>query len=378
MKGGYWMSKKKQSGSFKDNLITRSQEASTVRKIVLIILVALFLILAIGAISGYLYVKSALEPVDADSEEEITVEIPIGSSSSTIGAILEENGIIKDGKIFRFYVKFKNESDFQAGEYTFTPSMTFDEIIESLKNGRVILDAVHTITIPEGLTIDQIADIYSKRFDFTKEEFLETVNDRSYIKELMNRYPDLLSDEILDPDIRTPLEGYLFASTYDFYVESPTIQSIVEGMLDQTQKVVSKYMPAIEESDFNVHEAITFASLVERETASEEQRKQISGVFYNRMDAEMPLQTDPTVLYALGEHNEVVTYEDLEVDSPYNTYKITDLPIGPISNFAENSLSAVVEPAKTDYIYFLHDKKGNIYYAETYKEHLQNKEKYMN
>ncbi|MFP3489459.1 endolytic transglycosylase MltG, partial [Staphylococcus sp. SIMBA_130] len=92
--------------------------------------------------------------------------------------ILEENGIIKDGRVFRFYVKFNNESDFQAGEYTFTPAMTFDEIIESLKNGRVILDAVHTVTIPEGLTIDQIAEIYSERFDFTKEEFLETVNDR--------------------------------------------------------------------------------------------------------------------------------------------------------------------------------------------------------
>ena len=300
MKGGYWMSKKKGSGSFKDNLITRSQEASTVRKIVLIILVALFLILAIGAISGYLYVKSALEPVDAESEEEITVEIPIGSSSSNIAAILEENGIIKDGRVFRFYVKFNNESDFQAGEYTFTPAMTFDEIIESLKNGRVILDAVHTVTIPEGLTIDQIAEIYSERFDFTKEEFLETVNDRAYVKELMERYPNLLSEEILDPDIRTPLEGYLFASTYDYYVESPSIESIVEGMLDQTQNVVSKYMPAIEELDFNVHEALTFASLVERETASEEQRQQISGVFYNRLEAEMPLQTDPTVLYALG------------------------------------------------------------------------------
>lgn len=378
MKGGYWMSKKKDSGSFKDNLITRSQEASTVRKIVLIILVALFLILVIGAISGYLYVKSALEPVDAESEEEITVEIPIGSSSSGIATILEENGIIKDGKIFRFYVKFKNESDFQAGEYTFTPAMTFDEIIESLKNGRVILDAVHTVTIPEGLTVDQIAEIYSERLDFSKEEFLETVNDRSYIKELMNRYPNLLSEEILDPDIRTPLEGYLFASTYDYYVESPSIESIVEGMLEQTQSVVSKYMPAIEELDFNVHEALTFASIVERETASEEQRQQISGVFYNRLEAEMPLQTDPTVLYALGEHNEVVTYEDLEVESPYNTYKVTALPIGPISNFAENSLNAVVDPAETEYLYFLHDKKGNIYYAETYEEHLQNRDEYMN
>src|SRR5699024_5568560 len=132
MKGGSCMSKKKNKGSFKDNLIARSEEARTVRKIVAIIITSLLAILVIGGISGYMYISSALEPVDPDSDEEITVDIPIGSSSSTIGEILQENGLIKDSRIFRFYATFNNTTDFQAGEYTFTPAMTLEELTASL------------------------------------------------------------------------------------------------------------------------------------------------------------------------------------------------------------------------------------------------------
>lgn len=377
MKGGYWMSKK-DKGTFKDNLIAKSEEAKTVRKIVSIILIVLLLILIIGGISGFLYVKSALQPVDPESEQEITVEIPIGSSTSAIASILEENGIIKDARVFSLYIKFNNESDFQAGEYTFTPAATIDEIIESLKNGKVMVDPVHAVTIPEGLTIDQMAEIFSEKLHFTKEDFLEKVNDKSYIEELITKYPDILTDAILDPEIRTPLEGYLFATTYHFYEEEPSIETVVETMLDQTQKVYNSYAKAVADKGFTVHEALTFASIIERETGTEEQRPQISSVFYNRMEVGMPLQTDPTVLYALGEHNETVTFKDLEVDSPYNTYMVEALPIGPISNFSENSLKAVVEPEESDYLYFLHDEEGNIYYAETFDEHKQNRDKYMN
>ncbi|WP_010650995.1 endolytic transglycosylase MltG [Oceanobacillus massiliensis] len=372
------MSKKKLTGDFKDNLTARSEEAKTVRKIVFIIVIALALIVLIGGISGYMYVKSALEPVDPDSDEEITIDVPIGSSTSSIAAILEENGIIKDGRIFRLYTKFNNESEFQAGEYTFTPAVTFDEIIESLKNGKVMLEAVHTITIPEGLTIDQIAGIFSGKLHFSKEEFLDKASDEEYINELIAAYPDILSETVLDPEIKTPLEGYLFASTYQFYEEEPSIELVIETMLSQTQKVYSAYAEQIEQLGFTPHEALTFASIVERETASEDQRAQISGVFYNRIEEGMPLQTDPTVLYALGEHNETVTYEDLEIDSPYNTYLVEALPIGPISNFAENSLKAVVAPEDSNNLYFLHDGEGNIYFAETFEEHRQNRDKYMN
>ncbi|RKQ37868.1 endolytic transglycosylase MltG [Oceanobacillus halophilus] len=370
------MSKEKNKSKFKDNLIARGEEASKVRKIVTVIILAIVLILVIGGISGYMYIKSALQPLDSSSDEEIQVEIPLGSSTSTIANILEENGIIKNGFIFRFYIKLNNESDFQAGEYTFSPSMSIDEITGNLKTGKVMNDPLYKVTIPEGVTIDQIAEIYAEDLPITKEEFLEVVNDKEYIKELIDRFP-ILSDAILDDNIIAPLEGYLFAATYDFFEEKPNIKSIVETMLNQTQKVVTPYYDQIENEDMSIHEVITFASLVEEEARNEKQRKNIAGVFYNRLEEGMLLQTDPTVAYAVGEHLETTLDKHTEVDSPYNTYQIVGLPIGPISNFSESSLDAVMSPSDVDFLYFLHDSDGNIHYAETNEEHNKNREKYL-
>ncbi|WP_319961080.1 endolytic transglycosylase MltG [Virgibacillus natechei] len=371
------MSKKNKLGKYKDNLIARSGEARTVRKVVAIIIMTLILLLVVGGASGYLYIKSALGPVDPDSEEEIEVDIPIGSTPSVIAEILEENDVIKSSQIFRFYAQFNNQSDFQAGEYTFSPAMSADELIESLKSGRVMQEPIHRITIPEGFTIDQIADEYAENLHFTKDDFLDQVNDSAYIEALIETYPTILSEDILESSIRTPLEGYLFASTYEFHEEEPPITSVVEKMLNQTESVISPYLDEMENQDFDVHETLTFASLVEKETGSEEQRELISGVFYNRLEQEMPLQTDPTVLYALGEHKETVLYEDLEVDSPYNTYQIDALPVGPISNFSESALEATLNPEESDYLYFLHDGEGNVYYSETHEEHLEYREAYI-
>lgn len=372
------MSKDDKHNGFQNNLIKRGEEASKVRRIASIIIIGFILILMIGGLSGYLYIKSALEPVDEENSEAIEVEIPIGSSSSTIASILEENGVIKDARVFRFYSKFNNVNEFQAGNYTFNTAMNMDEIIESLQSGKIIVDPTYNVTIPEGLTVDQIADIYSEQLSFSKEEFLEVANDSEFIQKLIDSYPNLLTEDILDEEIRTPLEGYMFASTYDFYEENPSIESIIERMVEQTDVIYNKYAGRISELGYTPHEAITFASLVEKETGHEEQRPQIAGVFFNRFNADMELQTDPTVLYAKGEHQAVVTFKDLEIESPYNTYHVKGLPIGPISNFAENSLKAMVEPEESDYLYFLHDEKGEIHLAETLEEHVENREKYIN
>lgn len=371
------MTKKKSSGHYKDNLIKRSEDARIVRRIVAIIIISLVIILVVGGISGYMYIKSALQPVNPASEKEVTLEIPMGSSTSAIANTLEENGIIKNSRVLRFYIKFKNESNFQAGEYTLTPSMEIDEIIEALKNGKVLEEPVYTITIPEGKTIDEMAEIYSKKLPFSIDEFLEVVNDPEYIELLINTHPAVLTNDILDPDIRTPLEGYLFAATYSFYKKDPSVETVVERMLAKTVSVVTPNLDEIYSQDMTVHEVLTMASLVENEAGSLEQRKKIAGVFYNRLNEGMPLQTDPTVLYALGEHKDKVLLKDLEVESPYNTYHVNALPIGPISNFAKTSLEATLNPEESDFKYFLHDGEGNIYYAKTHKEHLRLKEKHI-
>ncbi|HLS07028.1 MAG TPA: endolytic transglycosylase MltG [Bacillota bacterium] len=363
------MSKKKRTSTYRDNLRSRGEDARIVRRIVFFIFLVFLITIGIVGYKTYDYITSAFEPMDPKSEENIEIEIPMGSSSSTIANILEENELIKDARIFRFYVKFKNVSDFQAGEYTLSQSLTLDEIIESLQTGKIIVEPTYTVTIPEGKTIEEIAEIYADELPVTKDEFLEVLDDDEYIESLIDDYSALLSEQILDDDIRTPLEGYLFAATYSFYEENPTVETIVEYMLNKTVEVIQPLYEDIGERDLSIHEIITMASLIEKEAKTEDERQMISGIFYNRMKEGMMLQTDPTVLYALGEHKERVLYEDLEVDSPYNTYKHKDLPVGPIANFGVNSLEAALYPEESDYLYFLHDYDGEIYYAKTLDEH---------
>ncbi|MCD5323667.1 MULTISPECIES: endolytic transglycosylase MltG [Pontibacillus] len=372
------MSSSNHDDPMKDNQKKRSAEAKTVRKIVAIVLAIVITVIAVVGITGYIYISSALEPVDPDDTTKEKVDIPIGSSVSQIASILEEENVIKDSRVFRFYVKFKNESGFQAGEYSFTQAMSLDELVKALKTGKVVKDPLLTVTIPEGKTVAQIADIYSRKTSIEKEDFMDKVNEDAYVESLIDTHPNLLSEVILDPEIRTPLEGYLFAATYDFYVEEPTIEQIVEKMLSKTEEVIAPYIPAMKEQGLTVHEAVTMASLVENEAKTKEDRQKIAEVFYNRLEEGMPLQTDPTVLYALGEHKDRVLYEDLEVESPYNTYHVNDLPIGPISNFAENAVEATVNPKESNNLYFLAASDGTIYYSETLDEHNRKKNKYIN
>ncbi|HLS35426.1 MAG TPA: endolytic transglycosylase MltG [Bacillota bacterium] len=362
--------------NYRENVIKRSEEARVVRRIVLVAILLITLILAYIGYSAYSYINSSLQPVDPNDKTPIEVEIPLGSTSSSISEILEQNGIIKDARIFRLYTKLKNESDFQAGMYEFTKADNFDEIIETLKSGKVVLEPVHIVTIPEGKSIEEIAELYENNLEIDKEDFLDVVNDKEYINELIDEYSIVLTEDILDSNIHTPLEGYLFPATYEFYEENPSVETVVEAMLDKTVEVVSNYQNDILDNEYSVHEIFTFASLLEKESRNNEERKIIAGVFYNRLDIGMPLQTDPTVLYALGEHKERVLYEDLEVDSPYNTYIINTLPVGPIANFGVSSLEATINPEKTDYMYFLHDHDGNIHYSETNEEHERLKQEY--
>lgn len=141
----------------------RKGEVKTVRRIVGIIALVALIVLAIAGYSGYNYVTSALEPVNPESNKKIEVEIPMGSGITLISSILEEKGVINDARIFKYYTKFKNESAFQAGSYSLTPSMTLDEIIESLKTGRVYREPVFTVTVPEGLTLEQIAGVVERK-----------------------------------------------------------------------------------------------------------------------------------------------------------------------------------------------------------------------
>lgn len=354
----------------------RKKEDRVVRKIVLVIILALVIVGLIFGFSTYNYVKSSIKPLDPNSEESISVTIPTGSSNKMIGEILEEENIINSGMIFNYYMKFNNQDGFQAGEYVFSPSMTLNEIADSLKKGESALNQAK-IAVPEGYDVEEIASDISEQTEFSEDDFLDLMNDDDFFNELQEEYPELLNDAAEAEDVRYRLEGYLFPATYD-YQPDMSLKELVQQMVATTDSIMENYYDDIDDSDLNVQETMTVASLVEKEGVTEEDRKQIAQVFFNRTEADMPLQSDISILYALGEHKELVTYEDLEVDSPYNLYQNTGYGPGPFDNPSEDSIDAVLNPTDNDYYYFVADvSTGNVYYAETYEEHNELIEKYM-
>lgn len=241
------------------NLNQRQQEAKLVRRVVVIVALVLIMIVAVVGTSGYFYIKSALKPVNPDSDKDIVVEIPIGSGVSTISQLLEDKGLVKNAKVFKYYVKFKNESNFMAGEYHMNPSMSIQEIIDSLKTGKIMQEPVFTMTIPEGRQLKEISAIIAKKTNQKEEEVWKQLNDEAFIKGLMAKYPDLLTTEIWAKNIKYPLEGYLFPATYSYYEEKPTLEAIISVMLDKTESVVKAYETEIERDKLTVHQFLTMS-----------------------------------------------------------------------------------------------------------------------
>jgi UPF0755 protein len=360
-----------------DNNQFFQKDTQIVRKIVLMVCAAILVAcIAIGA-GSYFYIKSALQPVDPQDKTPVHISIPIGSSVNEIANLLEKKRLIKSATVFRYYVKFKNHVNFQAGEYDLNRSMSMENIIAVLKTGKVTEKSGLKLTIPEGTQITQIAAIIAKKTGYKKEEILKQLNDRAYIEHLMKKYPNVLSKDIFNKNIRYPLEGYLFPATYSFADKKPPISDIIEEMLKKTEEVLAKYEQNRKAVNMPVHQLLTMSSLIEEEATEKADRKKIASVFYNRLRKDMPLQTDPTVLYALGKHKDRVLYKDLEVQSPYNTYIHKGLPPGPIANSSEMSIKAALEPEQTDYFYFLATPAGDVIFTKTLEEHNQQKEKYI-
>lgn len=367
--------KKKNNGNIYEE---RTKEAKTVRKAVLYILLAIVILIIIAAVSGYFYVQSAFKPVDADNEETVEFEIPMGSSSSEIATILEEKDLIKNSLIFRAYIKLNNKSDFQAGEYELSPSLSMKEIINRLSEGKLMEEPEAKLTIPEGKSVEEIADIVEDELSISSEDFLEVAEDNTYLKDLIEEYPDLLSDDILDNDVIMPLEGYLFAGTFEFYEKDPSPEEVITKMIDATKELVDKNKDALDDSGLNTHEMLTLASIVERESKYEEDRPKVAQVFLNRLKEDMKLQSDITAAYANGEHKITMTYEDVEVDSPYNTYNVKGLPPAPIASPSIEAIEAVLHPAGKDfdYEYFYARPDGETHYSKTLDEHKEVIDKY--
>lgn len=360
--------------------LNEKQKNKTVRKILFIVFAVFILAVAVLGFAGYRYVMNGLEPVDETSEEVIQVEIPSGSTRRNIAMILEEKGLINSSLVFDYYARFSDDNQYQAGYYLMSPSMSVDEMLGYLNDGGTPLDeTLDRVAVPEGIHIDLIAARVEENTDFTADEFIEVVEDEVLINELVDKYPELLTDALAaKEETRYVLEGYLFPATYEVYQDT-SLENLVTQMISRMNQAVQPHYEDIAESDLNVHETLALASHIEREGVTDEDRQLISGVFYNRLEVDMPLQTDPSVAYALGEHRERTSYADLEVDSPYNTYMYKGVGAGPINSPSESAIYASIHPEETDYLYFLADiNTMEIYYSEDYEQHLRYRDEYIN
>jgi UPF0755 protein len=315
-----------------------------------------------------LYIFNSLQPMTVGEPKNI--EIPQGLGSSQIAEILETEGIIRDAFLFKMVLRFEQEgSAFQAGQYAMHPGMTNQEIIVKLNSGDVIQEKMDRFTVPEGWTIVQMAN-----------KLPENLNPEVFI-ELADQ-PELFSFKYLDSlpqtdSLKYSLEGYLFPETYEFKQDS-TEQDVIQRMLleleSKLDKLPADWQETMASRELDFHHLLTIASLIEREVIAEHERPMVAGIIYNRLDINMMLQIDATVQYLLEKQKEKLLYADLEVDSPYNTYKVTGLPPGPIASPSLSSIEAALYPEPSKYLFYVTKKDGTNehLFAETYNEHLRN------
>lgn len=356
----------------------RKKETSIIKKIMKYFMIALLVIVLVGGFFTWNYIKGETQPVDTAQTELVSFEIEQGASVKEVSKALEEEGIIRNSKLFNFYLKFKNVSGFKSGLYHVSKSMTLDEIIAELSGQGKDKDQNATkVLIREGEQLTEIAKEVEKSTKYTAEDFMAKVQDEDFLRYLVQKFPKLLTQSYNGYQVKYVLEGYLFPATYDMN-DSKTLQMLITEMVAKTDEVMSKYYDKILASDYTLQETMALASLIEKEGTKLEDRKKISSVFHNRIKENMKLQTDVSVQYALGEHKEALSLSDLEVDSPYNLYQNYGVGPGPYNSPSEDAIVAAMEPAETDYLYFLADiKTKEIYYAKTYEEHLELKAKYI-
>jgi UPF0755 protein len=305
--------------------------------------------------------------------EVALVSIKEGDGAKAIAERLQNAGVIQSARLFRVLVAFMDiEDELVAGDYEFDKGMTTLSVIDRIHNG---ITAPVMVTIPEGLRLEEIGALLEEKGVVSASDFLAATK-KSYDFPFLAGLPAGVG-----------LEGYLFPATYGFS-RTVTGEEVVRQMLTAfNDKVVPEVQASAEPTDLTLHQVITLASIVEREAVKPEERPLIASVYLNRLKLGIPLQADPTVQYALGDDESSVSRygywkkelsaADLTVDSPYNTYQNVGLPPGPIAGPGLDSIRAVLQPAHTNYLFFVAKDDGSHVFAETLEEHLRNVQQYQ-
>ena len=306
-------------------------------------------------VSNYIYSVPSVK-------DDVIVSIPKGSGLTTISDTLMNSGVIANDKLFILYVMKEGlQGDLKAGEYEFEKGSTMAGVVSQLVAGDVLL---YRVTIPEGLTVKEIAKLLDSKRVVDEKDFILETQDEEFIKEL------------LGPKA-TSFEGYLFPETYS-YSRSPNAKELIILMVERFKAVFDPLQELRDKTNLSDEEIVILASIIEKETGAASERPVISAVFQNRLRIGMKLDSDPTVIYGMGEeYKGNIRKKDLKEATRYNTYVIKGLPLGPIANPGKDSIMAVFEPADVKYLYFVSKGDGTHHFSNNYREHQRAVYKYQ-
>lgn len=315
-------------------------------------------------VSGWQYLSHQCLPVNANDTSLVEVRLPESISARQVAVLLKQNGLIRNESVFLGYLYQKGiEKQLKAGLYAFSKSQSLPELAGQIAQGKVKTTA---FTVPEGYTVHQIGELLVSKQICTEQQWDEALKQNYNYDFLL---PGVPADE-------KRLEGFLFPDTYNID-DQTSAQDVINMMLKRFSDVWnSDYASVADTKQLKVRNVIIIASLVEREAQVAEERPVIAGVIYNRLQKGMPLQIDASVLYCLGKHQDTVTYQDLAINSPYNTYKYYGLPPGPIASPGRAAIEAALNPENNNYYYYVAKGDGSHYFSSTYAEHLIAKRKY--
>lgn len=336
--------------------------------------IVLCLVVLVGSA---MYIYNDGQKAVSSKDEEVVVEI--SGNHAVVLKQLDEAGLLKNKMVASIYLKL-NTYNFKANTYVLNKNMDLETIFSILESADFNYLLKTKFTVVEGTSIPQVAQVVANALGITSDEVLGKWCDPEYLTSLTKQYW-FLDESILEDGLMFPLEGYFAAETYFVSEKEPTIESLTTLMLEQMDSNLTIYKDEIANFTINgnptsMHEFLTFTSIVQSESLFEEDHKLIAGVFMHRLEIGMMLQSDVTVNYANQVTKVAVTYDDLEVDSKYNTYMYEGLPAGPISNISKELIIACLEYEKTENSFFFAIKGGEVIYTKTYEEHLSQIEKY--
>jgi len=325
--------------------------------IILIILLFVF----IGAAGVYLNIVSYAQKSPKTAPVEQLIVVQSGQGFKPLSSLLHQKGVILNPFKFRLFARIKGyDKHIKAGEYMLSSGMTPEKILEIMVDGKVHL---HRLTIPEGYNLRQVARAVENAGFAPEADFLKAAND-----------PDFVHAKGIDAQT---FEGYLFPDTY-YFPKDVTPENIISSMV---KRFWSIFKPEWEERartlGMTIHQVITLASIIEKETAVPDERPIISSVFHNRLKRNMRLESDPTVIYGMGDYDGNITRKDLERPTPYNTYTMKGLPPGPISNTGAKAIEAALYPADGKFLYFVSKNNGTHHFSTNFKDHSRAVRKYQ-